>query len=275
MIIVSDSSCDVCSLGDVKFKSVPLEIYTDEKRFIDDSSINVESMIDYLSKYKGRSYTACPGVDKWIEAFDEEDEVYVVTMTSKLSGTYNSAQCAKGLYQEERPNAKVLVVDSLSTSSEQLLVIEKIKELKEHGKTFEEVEKEIKLYQQKTHLFFAFESLNNFAQNGRLPKILASAIGTFGITIIGTASEEGDVKPVGKARGKKKVIDIIINKMKDVDFKEGRVYVSHVENEELAKLFSDKVKELFPKANIQIRPARGLVSYYAEKGGLVVGCECL
>nr|WP_027872419.1 DegV family protein [[Eubacterium] cellulosolvens] len=275
MRIISDSSCDILTLQDAEFTAVPLEIYTDERRFVDDDNIDVHELLDYLEKYKGRSYTACPSSQCWLDAFQDSEEIYIVTMTSGLSGTYNSAECAKKMYQETHPNAKILIVDTLSTSAEQLLVIEKIRDLKREGKSFEEIEKEVSVYTKKTHLFFAFESLHNFAQNGRVPKLLAQAIGVLGISIIGMASEEGKVEPIGKCRGKKKVIANLISQLVNVGYKGGRVNVTHVENRELADAFCEKLREQFPAAEVAIHPARGLVAYYGERGGMIVGCECV
>lgn len=274
MLIVSDSSCDIWSLHDTNFQTVPLDINTDERQFTDDKTLDVHEMLDYLSKYKGRSYTACPSVDRWLEAFGQEQEIYVVVLTSKISGAYNSAECARELYLEKHPNAKVKVFDILTTAAEQVLIIEKIKELKDNGLEFEEVVDQITEYVKTTHLFFAFESLHNFAQNGRVSKILAQTIGVLGISIIGAASEVGDIKPLGKCRGKKNVIENLFSQMKEEGYKGGKVKISHIENEQLAEKFADKIRESYPDADIQIYPSRGLVAYYGERGGILIGCEC-
>lgn len=272
--IISDSSCNIWELEGVDFKTVPLTISTDEKTFVDDEDINVHEMLDYLVEYKDRSYTACPSVDSWIESFEGADEIYVVTLTSGLSGTFNSALVAKKLYNEQNPNVNIYVVDSLSTSSEQLLIVEKIMALKKEGCSFGEVCEKIEKYKSRTRLFFAFKSLHNFAQNGRVPKILAQAIGVLGISIIGTASEEGKVKPISKCRGSKAVITNLVNQLKEAGYKGGRLNVCHVENEDLAVLFKQKVENIYPDADINIYPSRGLCAYYGERGGIMVGCEC-
>ena len=78
--LVADSSCDVYTLPGVDFRAVPLHISTDDGRaFIDDPELNVREMVDCLHSHKGRSYTACPSVAAWLEAFEGADTVYVVT----------------------------------------------------------------------------------------------------------------------------------------------------------------------------------------------------
>lgn len=272
--IISDSSCDIWELDGVDFVTVPLTISTSEKTYVDDESMDISSMLDYLEGFKGRSFTSCPATDSWLQAFEGADEIYVVTLTSALSGTYNAAMAAGQMYMEKHPGAKVLVIDSLSTSADQLLLVEKLRELTLAGMSFDDITREMAAYQQRTRLFFAFRSLHNLAQNGRVPKIVAQAIGVLGISVIGTASADGHVKPTSKGRGKNAVIKHLMAQMTDAGYKGGQVRICHVQNEALAQQIADAIKAAFPGAETVIHPSRGLVSYYAERYGVVIGCEC-
>lgn len=271
--IVSDSSCDIWNLDEVDFASVPLTISTDERTFIDDENLDVQEMVDYLAHYNSRSHTACPSIDAWLTAFGDADELYVVALTSGLSGTYNSALNAKEMYLETHPDAKVLVIDSLSTSAEQLLIIEKIEELIKLGKSFEEISVAVKDYQQKTHLFFCLKSLHNFAQNGRVPKILAQAVGVLGLNIIGKASESGTVEPIAKCRGQQSIVNTVIAEMKKLNFAGGKVNIAHSHNQKLAEALAESLGKHFPEIQTKIYPTRGLCAYYAEDGALLIGFE--
>lgn len=272
--LVSDSSCDVKALPGVEFQAVPLSISTEERTFYDDENLNVSEMMDYLAHYKSRSYTACPSMADWLEAFGDAEEIYVTTMTSNLSGTYNSAVTAAQQYMEEHPGRKVFVLDTLSTSAEMLMILEKIAELKQAGCSFEEIAQQAEAYRKTTRLFFAFQSLHNFAQNGRVPKLLAKTIGVLGISIIGTASEQGTVEPISKSRGKKSVLNNLMEQLKKAGYCGGKLYVAQAEGQELAEEFVKLVKTQYPNAATKIYPVRGLCAYYAEKGGLIIGCEC-
>lgn len=271
---VTDSSCDTRNYNGVDINIAPLRIYTAEREFIDDENIDIHEMLNYLLSFNDRSYTACPSAATWLDAFEGADEIYVVTMTSNLSGTYNSACVAKEQYLETHPNANICIIDTLSTGPEMRLILEKLIELKEDGKTFEEVTKEIKRYQRHTRLFFSFKSLHNFAQNGRVSKVVASAVGCLNISLMGTASEEGTIKPISKCRGEKNVIKSLVNTLTEAGFTGGKLRISHVENESLATAFKDKITSLYPNADVVIYPAHGLCSYYAEREGLLIGCEC-
>lgn len=270
---IADCSCDVLSVEGVNFVNVPLVISTDERSFLDDANLNVSEMLDYLAQYKGRSYTACPSTETWLDAYEGGTEIYVGVLTSGLSGTYNSACLAKNIYLEDHPDAKIYVIDSLSTSGELRLLMEKVMELKAKGASFEEVCAAIPEYHKHTKLLFAFKSLHNFAQNGRISKVVAGAVGALGISIVGTTTEDGVIEPIGKCRGDKKVIQTLYKNMVEAGYQGGRVNLSHVENEELANIMADKIRKEYPDADINVYPVRGLCSYYAERGGVIVGFE--
>ena len=125
--IVSDSASNVFALDGVDFESVPLHIVTNDKEYVDTPDLNVAGMVADLSTYNGRSGTACPGVGDYLNAFEGYDEVYCVTITSQLSGSYNAAMTAKQQYEEENPGKKVFVLDSLSAGSEMKLHVEKLR----------------------------------------------------------------------------------------------------------------------------------------------------
>ncbi len=270
---VSDSSCDVDMLNGVKIETVPLTISTDERDFVDTMDMDVHEMLDYLAQYKGRSYSACPSTESWLKSFEGADEVYVLSLSGNISGTYNSACVAKDIYLESNPDTKILVFDTLTTGPEMRLAIEKVIEWKEAGKSFEEISSSLRAYVDSTRLFFAFKSLHNFAANGRVNKLVAAMVEKLNITITGTA-EEGDIKPGQKIRGTKKVVGHMLDEMTNAGFKGGKVRIVHIENEELANLVSESIKASYPGAEIVIYPARGLVSYYGERGGIIIGCEC-
>ena len=139
--------------------------------------------------------------------------------------------------------------------------------------TFEKMEAEITSYMESTRLFFAFLSLNNFAQNGRVPKVVASALGTLGISILGTASPNGTVEPTGKCRGEKKICKKLLEDMEKAGYHGGRIRLCHIENPLLAGMLSDFIQQKYPQAQVMVYPARGLCSYYGEQGGIILGCE--
>lgn len=272
--LVADSSCDVYTLPGVDFRAVPLHISTDDGRaFIDDPELNVGEMVDCLHSHKGRSYTACPSVAAWLEAFEGADTVYAVTITSGLSGSYNSAKVAADLYQQASPEASVHVFDSLSTGPEELLLLEKLRELVNAGLEFEEVIRQAEDYMRHTRLFFSLHSLHNLAQNGRIGKVTAAAVSVMNIRVIGTASPEGTLATIGKARGDKRAEAVILEQMQEAGYQGGKVRITHVQNEGVAQDLAARLRGHYPDADISVAVSGGLCSYYAEKGSLLIGLE--
>lgn len=272
--IVADSSCDMWELNGVDFAVAPITISTDNKHYVDNQELDVHLMSEELAKYKGVSHTACPSVGSWLDCYEGYDEVFVVTLTGAMSGTYNSAMTAKGIYEEENENVKVHVFDSLSTGPEMRLLIEKLKEMIEEDLPFEEIVEKGQDYLNHSRLFFALKSLHNFAMNGRVSKAVASAIGVLNISIFATASEEGTIQQINKCRGEKKVVKSMIEHLENAGYHGGKVRISHADNLKLAHNVRDKILELYPNADIIVYPMGGLCTYYAEIGGLLVGCEC-
>ena len=275
MRIIADSSCDLYTLDFPDFRTVPLAVYTDEKSFTDDESLNITELLDYLASFQGRSYSSCPSVDAWLGAFEGADEIFVMTVTSALSGSYNSACTAAGIYKEEHPGVKISVIDSLSTGAEEILLLYRLKELIEEGETFETADRNIRAYLTQTRLFFSFFSLHNLSQNGRVSKAAAAALSVLNIAVTGTASSEGRISVTGKARGTRKSIKTLIQDMKKAGYYGGRAIITHVENEETAENLKQAILNEYPGAEILIFPARGLCSYYMERKGIVISCETI
>ena len=127
--IVADSASDLKFLDGIAFETAPLKIITSEKEYVDIPELDVELMVNDLLSYKGKSSTSCPNVADWLEVFGDADWIFCTTITGTLSGSFNSANSAKRIYEQEHPGCKVLVINSLSTGPEMILIIEKLREL--------------------------------------------------------------------------------------------------------------------------------------------------
>lgn len=271
--IVADSSANLSTTPDKSIISVPLTLRTDEREFVDNESLDIKEMTDYLASYKGKSGSACPSSQDWIEAFGDAKEVYAVAITSNLSGSFNSLRIAKEQYEEEYPDRKVCIIDSLSAGSELKLIVEKIQELHAEGKTFEEISKAIAEYQEHTHMVFCLKSLTNLANNGRVNPAVAKIAGVLNIHVVGIASNVGTLEQREKARGPKKALVAIDKIMKEFNYNGGKVIIDHCFNETDANAVKDHILETYPNADVRLAETRGLCSFYAEVGGLMIGFE--
>lgn len=271
--LVADSSANLISMANMDFSAVPLRILAGESEYVDTQELDVSGMLKDLKAYKGKSSTACPGVEDWLSAFGDADIVYGVAITSGLSGCWNSGSIAAKEYMERKPGSKAFILDSLSTGPEMELILEKYLELIRQRKDFDVVCEEIKAYAKSTHLIFSLESLANFARNGRINPAVAAAVGLLGIRVVGCASAEGTLEPMHKCRGEQKAIMQIFASMKKMGFKGGKVRLSHSYNAGAAQKLADMICAEFPECDIQTRLNRGLCCYYAEEGGVLVGFE--
>lgn len=271
--IVADSSCDLFALRQAELATAPMKVICAECEFIDDANLNVDEMADFLYKYKGKSKSSCPNTVDWLKAFGDADDIFCVTITSALSGSYNSACIAGQTYEAENPGKRVFVLDSLSAGPEITLAIRKLEEFILQGMEYEEICNRITEYIKTTGLVFMLKSLKNFANNGRVSPIVAKMVGIAGIGIVGKASNEGTLEVVHKCRGEKRALTALTESMISEGYSGGKVSIGHCQNEAGAKQIKKLILEKFGEAQIEIHNFRGLCSFYAEKGGILAGFE--
>ena len=271
--IVADSSSDLLTLSGVPYESVPLKIITKDKEYTDDATLNVEEMVEDLRRQTAPTGTSCPNVHDWMSAFGDAQMIFAITITSNLSGSYNACRQAAEMYMEENPGSKVCVLDSLSTGPEIRLIVEFLRDAILAGEAFEAIEEKVCAYMQKTHLMFSLQSLANLARNGRVSHAVAKIASVLGICIVGKASDEGTLEPLHKCRGEKSALKTMYKTMKEMGFAGGKVRISHCLNEKGAQMVADMIRADFPNSDVVVDCAKGLVCYYAEKGGMLIGFE--
>lgn len=272
-LIVSDSSANLYRDERSYFTPVPMKIIAGEKEYADDETLDVAGMLDDLQKYSGPSGSSCPSVGDWLRAFGEAEEVFGISITSRLSGCYNAACIAAEEYMSEHAGRKVFILDSLTTGPEMELLVEKCRELIEAGYAFDEIKDRITEYLKRTRLLFSLESLSNFARNGRVRPSLAAIANLIGIRIVGRASSEGELEPLHKCRGEKRAIRQLWDSMQQYGYAGGKVRIRHSDNRNAAEMLSGEILSSYPDADIKVGTNHGLCSYYAEKGGILVGFE--
>ena len=271
--IVADSAADVLSMGNMPFAVAPLKMISKVGEYVDDCNLDVEKMIDDLDKNDDKVTTSCPSEYDWLERFDDAKYVFCVTITSGLSGSCNAAMLAKKEYEEKYPDRKVCVVDSLSTGPEMKLILEKLQELILAGEDYQSVCEKIAEYQKRTGLCFMLQSLKNLKNNGRVSGFIAKIAGILGLRFIGVASQQGTLEQVAKSRGDNGTLNKILETIKERGYKGGKVRIGHCRNVSLAQSFKNLLEREYQNLDVEIYPLRGLCSFYAENGGLLVGFE--
>lgn len=271
--IVADSSSDILNLEGINFSSAPLKIITADREYVDDGNLDVREMVDDLSAYKGKSSTSCPNTGDWLESFGDAKYVFCVTITGTLSGSYNSAVLAKNYYEELYPDRRVFVLNSLTAGPEISLMIDKLQELISECEDFDTVCEKIEKYTKKTGLLFMLESMKNLANNGRVSPLVAKMAGILGIRVVGKASDRGDLQPLNKCRGEEKSLQTILEHLTAEGLKKGKVKIAHCMGEAAGKKLKAMIEERLSAVKVEIYKCRGLCSFYAEKGGMLIGFE--
>ncbi len=273
--IVSDTSCDLHSLeggeGVFDFATIPFSIRIGDREYIDDENMPVEEMLTANENHAEMAQTSCPSPEDWREKFAPEGPALAFTISSALSGSYNSACTAKRMLQEVDPDKQIAVIDSKATGPEVAMLILKARELILAGKAFEAVEEALNREAEKIHTVFALASYHNLIKAGRVSRLIGFIAGHLGFWGIGIGSDEGEIAIRGKARGDRSMIRFLVAEMKKVGSKVNEIRISHCQNEKDAVLLKEQIEAAFPGKAVAIMATRGLDSFYAERRGLIVG----
>lgn len=272
--IIGDSCLDLLKEDRKKeyLCTVPLTIMLDDETFIDDESFNQKMFIEKVANSPNCPKSSCPTPELFMEQFDLADECYVITLSSKLSGSYNSACLAKQLYEEEHEGKQIHIFDSKSASSKQTLIYKKIEELKQKGCTFEEVVEQVEAYIADTETMFVLESLEALRKNGRLSKVKALVATALNIKPLMGADSEGNIIQLGQARGVNKALQKLIDSIgeKKQDIKNRRLVIAHCNCESRAKWVKEQIEKVYEFAEIMIVETAGISTLYASDGGIIV-----
>ncbi len=271
--IIGDSCTDITEEmkkeGTVSL--VPLTLTIEEEEFIDDETFDQKEFLAKMKASPECPKSACPSPERYMQEFEGQEECYVITLSSKLSGSYNSAVLAKEMYLEEHPDAKIEIVDSRSASSGQVLLAMKIKEFKENGLSFEEVTKKITEFRKTMETRFVLESLENLRKNGRLSRVTYTICNVLNIRPVMRA-DDGEIVKVDQVRGHNKALmrmvehiaEDVKSAMKDI------VVIAHCNNRERAELVKREILKRVPFKKSFIVETAGVSTLYANDGGIIV-----
>ena len=273
--LVSDTACDLFTLeggeGAMDFATIPFTIRIGDKEYVDDENMSVPDMLDDNENHSEMAQTACPSPGDWREKFSAPGPVIAFTISSALSGSYNSACTARAMILEEDPDRQIAVIDSKATGPEQAMLIWKARDLILEGKAFPEIEKELNAAAERIHTSFALASYHNLIKSGRVSRLIGFIAGHLGFWGIGIGSEKGEIAIRGKARGSRGMIRFLTEEIGRIGVAGKQILISHCRNEKDALALKVSLLQAFPHVDVLIQPTRGLDIFYAERSGLIVG----
>ena len=277
--IIGDSCCDYPyleqDLGWLDRVALTIELGGEE--YVDDTSLNCSALLSKMAATLSAPKSACPAPGAYLEAFENSgaDDIYVVTLSDKLSGSYNSAIVAADMFRRENPDKNIMVFSSRSASAAQLAICCKIRDLAENGLSFDEVVKKTLEFISGLTTYFILETLDVFRKNGRLTHLQSLVTGALKIKMVMGGDETGNICVRGKAlsmdRAIMKMAEQVKERCKDRDMSGTTLYITHCQCPDRARFTRDKLMEAAPFKECKIFKAGGISTIYANAGGLIIG----
>lgn len=272
--IVCDSCTDLTE-EDLKkgcYTLVPLTLLVDGEEIIDDETFDQADFLAKVAASKESVKSACPAPESYMEAYSKADDIYVVTLSAELSGSYNSAVLGKNLYEEENGTKNIHVVNSRGAATTQVLIARKLNEYASQGMPFEEVVDKIEEYTTSLRTYFVLETLEVLRKNGRLSRLSATIAGALNIKPVMIGTRDGVIQKAAQARGMKKALAKMVEHMgsEGRDLTRRQFVISHCNCYERAVYVKELIKKHLHAEDVDIVDTKGVSSLYACDGGIVV-----
>lgn len=273
--IVVDSCCELPEelKHDPRYEIVPLTLIVgDSYERLDDDGFDQKEFLRAVAECPVSPRSACPSPEKYMEAYrTDADHVYVVTLSSKLSGSYNSAVLGKNLYHETYGEKQIYVVDSRSASCGETQIAMQIARWEDEGMGYEEITEKIEKFTDGMHTYFVLDNLDTLRKNGRLSGVKALVASTLSIKPV-MAGDQGSIVQLGQSVGIKKALAKMVDYVvRDVDDAEKKcLMITHCNNPERANSVKEQILSKVKFKDVLIMDTAGISSMYANDGGVIV-----
>lgn len=273
--IVVDSCCELPEelKHDPRYEIVPLTLIVgDSYERLDDDGFDQKEFLQTVAECPVSPRSACPSPEKYMEAYrTDADHVYVVTLSSKLSGSYNSAVLGKNLYHETYGEKQIYVVDSRSASCGETQIAMQIARWEDEGMGYEEITEKIEKFTDGMHTYFVLDNLDTLRKNGRLSGVKALVASTLSIKPV-MAGDQGSIVQLGQSVGIKKalakMVDYVVRDVVDAEKK--YLMITHCNNPERANSVKEQILSKVKFKDVLIMDTAGISSMYANDGGVIV-----
>lgn len=269
--IITDSSCDLTKelIDKYNITVVPLNVSFGDEVFID-GDLDKEEFYRRMANSKELPKTSCPSPERFLQSYEGDEDLIVITISSKLSGTYSAANLAKNMFEEEHKNKKIALIDTQTGSIAQGQLIIRAAQLIEEGKSFEEIVDKIENLKKECVFYGSLETLENAIKGGRINPLAGKIINALNFKIIIKIANH-EVKPIDKARGEnnslKKVIEMVSNNIGESN---KSLFIAHANCLDKA----EKVKDMMIKNNsfetVNIVEMGAVMGTYAAQGAILI-----
>lgn len=278
MMILADSCCDLSPelLKKTQARVAPLTITIDDTHYVDDGTVDIPPYLAAMRASKNPVRSACPSPDLYAEDIKAaDDDCFIITLSSKLSGSHNAAVLGVQLAEEDMPEKKVHVFDSESASAGETYLALMIHDLIAAGKSFEQIVETVEEKIRSMHTLFVLDSLDNLVKNGRISKTVALLANVLSIRLLMSDDGHGAIKNISKARGIKgaltQMVETCRKHTEGLAAASQRLVISYCNCPERARQVRDMIREKCPAiGEIVMTPTSALSSMYANDGGVVI-----
>ena len=239
----------------------------------DDETFDQKNFLQKVAACPTCPKSACPSPERYMQAFDcAAEDIYVVTLSGNLSGSYNSAYLARSMYLEKNPDKKIHVFDSCSASCGETQIAFYISSLAEEGKSFEEIIPLAEQFRDDLTTYFVLDNLDTLRKNGRLSRVKAFVASTLAVKPVMGSTDDGNIVQRGQAIGMKKALvkmaDIILGEK--TDLQKRTLMITHCNCPDKAEKFKEIICKKADFRDILIMDTAGVSSMYANDGGIIV-----
>lgn len=272
--IIGDSCCELPKKywEEAQFELVPLGLEIGEYRIQDDENFDQLDYIKRIAESNICAKSSCPSPERYVEACAAEvDNIYIITLSSALSGSYNSAALAKNLIEAKGKKKNIHVLDSLGASATEVKIAMKIMDLEREGISFDKIVAEIEQYRDNIRTHFVLDNLDTLRKNGRLVGVRSVVASTLSIKPV-MCAVDGSIAQLGQGMGinqalKKMVAFILENKE---DTSNERIIITHCNCIKRANFVIKLLTENHKFKEIITLEAGGIATTYANNGGIIV-----
>lgn len=272
--IVADSSCDLTDEMEKELgvSLVPFKIDIDDKSFIDDKNLDIVEFIKTMKASPNPIRTSCPSPGDFVEEYKKADNIFVVTISAALSGTYNSAILAKNMILEEFPDKFVHVFNSKGASVTETLTALKIDELISEKLSSLEIVEKVEKYIQEMKTYFISESLDNLIKNGRISKTKGLIANVLNLKPLMGATDDGEIALVENHRGSNKAFKRLVQIIGEskLNLEDRILAISHADALDRATQLKTEIEELYNFKEVIVVETKGLSTAYVNHKGIIL-----
>ncbi|MCI9278689.1 MAG: DegV family protein [Lachnospiraceae bacterium] len=260
-------------LGDHRFERVPLGLEVGEYKILDDENFDQAEFLRKVAESPKCPKSSCPSPERFMESYSEPEaeHVYAVTLSSPLSGSYNSAELGKKLYHEKYGDKKIHVVDSRSASGGETQIALKLVDLEEAGLPFEEIVERIEEFRDNLQTYFVLDNLETLRKNGRLTGVKALVASTLSIKPV-MGADKGEIiqrsQTIGIKKALSRMAELVAKEVKGPE--EKRLVITHCNAPDRAEQVKKMILEKVRFRECIIMDMRGVSTMYANDGGVIV-----